>query len=274
MAILRLTFISTLLSFAVAACTSTEGTNQSALPSHLFSSGNGDSYQGKAYKYQNPSGSCPTDFESVILYNADGEFFLAKENCQAVEPHIQLDPAQINHDFQRSQLIYDGDTYVNIYNPACNYEEYTGSVSTGGDCSAADMEEAVVTLNQVASGGRVELVIYNAASETHNFNSQKITFQKVSLAAGLAANSVDVVVSSYEPVRWEFEGNVAAIRSVHVRGYHCALTTGVDPAKVSISTYEQGTSPNTLAMPLSLNLLSTASFYDGTCAPNRTFVIQ
>ncbi len=244
-------------------------------PGWVQSSGNGDSYSGKTYKFKNPNGACPTDIESAIVFNADGEFFLTRENCETLNPFIQLEPGQVNHDFQNSQLTYDGEVYVNEYNPSCSYPEYPSPIpDSGGDCSATPMQQAVFSTNIVSSGNRYEFAIYNASSATHDFYNRHITYQRVSVDAGLAANSVDIVVSSYEPVRWEFIGNVAAIRSVHIRGYHCATYTGVDPALVSLSTYEQGSSPNVLSLPLALNLAAQSSMYEGTCAPSRTFVVQ
>lgn len=236
------------------------------------SSGNGDSYSGKTFVFKGANSTCAV--ESAIVYNFDGEFLLTRQGCEDLNPAVELSAAQVSLDFQNSRLTYSGETYINEFNPSCNYAEFTGNVSSGGECTATDAVNAVVSQNLVSGGVRYEFAMYNASSSTSDFYNRYITYQKVQISAGLGANSVDLVLSSYEPVRWEFTGNTAAIRSVHIRGYHCATYTGVNPALVSISTYEQGDSANVRTLPLSLNISASTSAYEGSCLPNRTLVIQ
>lgn len=236
------------------------------------SSGNGDSYSGKTFVLQSADPAC--GIESAILYDYDGDFFLTRENCTDLNPYLPLAPEKVDLRFQNGELMYEGEIYRSEYNPACSYPEFTGMVPPPGECTATQPVSAVESQNRVGDGTRYEFAMYNASSSTHGYSGRSITYQRVDIAAGLAADSVDLVLSSYEPVRWEFSGNVAAVRSVHIRGYHCATYTGISGAKVSLSTYEQGDSPNVLNLPLSLNLGASTSAYEGSCLANRTLVIQ
>lgn len=237
------------------------------------SSGNGDSYSGKTFVFKGANPGCA--IESAILYDFEGEFHLTRDNCEDLNPYVPIPADQVVLDFQSGQLIYSGETYVSDeFNYSCNYPEFTGTVPSGGSCTATSFMNAVVSQNRVSDGVRYEFAMYNASNNTHGVFSRHITYQKVEIRSGLAIDSVDLVLSSYEPVRWEFVGNVAAIRSVHIRGYHCATYTGVANSKVSISTYEQGDSPNVLSLPLSLGLGASTSSYEGSCLLDRTLVIQ
>ena len=160
----------------------------------------------------------------------------------------------------------------------CDYPQYTGALNSpaASECHSTS-RPAAASSDRRNDGGTFILSMYNASNLSHGLTpapNRAITFQKVAIAAGLAENSVDLVLYSYEPVRWEIYGNTAAVRSVHVRGYHCALVEGVAAAKVSIATYEQGTSDNAGRLPLSLNILKDESVYEGSCLANQTFIVE
>ena len=163
-------------------------------------------------------------------------------------------------------------------NLACNYPEYVGPLNTPtrSECHSTSRPE-ISSSDRRSDGATYILSMYNASNLSHGLvpaTHRAIVAQKIAVSAALPPNSVDLVLYSYEPVRWRIEGNLLAIRSVHVRGYHCAFVEGVPAAAVSIDTYEQGADANSSRLPLSLNIAQDFAVYEGSCAADNRFSIQ
>jgi hypothetical protein len=159
--------------------------------------------------------------------------------------------------------------------PACNYSLYSHAIPQGNECHPTDAYAVLrpgisPRSNQVDSGVRFEFAMYNVSNVTHSTAFRTIAAQNVFVGNNLPDNSVDLVLSSYEPVEWNVIGNVRAVRSVHVSGYHCAQVRGVPQSIVELSTFEQGDFLNP-QLPLARRLGATTNVYEGSCLQNQTF---
>ncbi len=161
----------------------------------------------------------------------------------------------------------------------CNYPLYNGPYNSPArsECHSRAYSSAPAAGTSVDTGQTIRFRMYNASNLSHGLVPSSHRFlatQKISLAPGLAAASVDLVLSSYEPVIWQMIGNTAAVRSVHVDGYHCAKVEGVDASRVRIQTYEQGVIEPSSPLPLSRIIALDQSFYEGSCLADNTLVIR
>lgn len=226
-------------------------------------------------------------------------FMQTKRDCIPLNPAEQLNPADVAVDATGTTLRYASEIYVTdsgsaattggasgqmpaapppappapSFTPSCNYPEFSGT-ATGSECHpTSSYDLSGLSSTSVSEGSSYQFIMYNASNSTHGASGERyITYQNVAIAPGHAPNSVDLVLYSYEPVRWQIIGDTNAVRSVFVKGYHCAIVTGVDSSKVSINTYEQGA--NGLVLPLSINLVSTVNTYEGACQPGRAFIVN
>lgn len=159
----------------------------------------------------------------------------------------------------------------------CNYPEYTGRLNSPEQSECHSTARPALRSPNRADGRTYIISMYNASNLSHGLVPgpyRSFVTQKINVGTNLAANSVDLVLYSYEPVHWEIEGNANAVRSVHVRGYHCATVDGVDGSNVSFNTYDQGQSANLDLLPLSQNIASETSIYEGSCVAGNRFHIQ
>ncbi len=156
---------------------------------------------------------------------------------------------------------------------ACGYPAYAGVYRgpSESSCGSESAVRATSSSNLVSSGVTYRFSIYNVTTLSHSGNDRSEGVQYVRVASSHAANSVDLVLSAYEPTHWVIIGNTAAVRSVHALGYHCADVSGVDGNKISVSTNDNGSSNNVNLLPLSTHIAVDLGYYDGTCAVDRTF---
>lgn len=170
-------------------------------------------------------------------------------------------------------LLQADDSIVGI----CNYPQYSGPLNSPSESECHSTRRPDPRSPNRLDGATYIISMYNASNLSHGLiptTFREIVTQKVNIAATLGDNSVDLVLYSYEPVHWRIEGQTGAVRSVHVRGYHCATVAGVDSSIVSIDTYDQGKSPNADALPLSNNIALDTSIYEGSCVAGNRFEIR
>ncbi len=266
---------------------------------NLERKGNGESYTGKIYHYRLPDSQICGDqsnISSSILATETSKFYLIRDACVDLAQPEEILGAELTLIPDANALVYKQERFVSETLPTASgamprvaakttYEVYPNrtcggyadyqaapAIVSGGQCAAFGRVATTASRATVNSGNKYQFSMYNASSQTHSVSFRQITYQSIEVSARHNPNSVDLVLYSYEPVRWVIRGNTAAVRSVHVSGYHCAVVAGVPARLVSISTTEQGASANAATLQISNRLAKNEQVYDGSCKPDRTFV--